>query len=627
MMRKDNKILVSGFFQSSLFVISSSFVYVFMEWLFEITKPSAIYPLSISAKVKILLFSYLVVSLVFLLLLLFIQLVITVSGSKLNPFRKFLLVIPVSLLLTFLVLILFDNFTYTIFRFGIVNSDTVVRFVMGMGVIAVFIFLILKSVDVNLPYQSKKCLLTAAIALLIIAGVTSAFSIQRNNQSNRFAGENILEERPNIIFFSSDGLNAESMSVYGYERDTTPLIKQLAVSSLVSLNSFSNATTSMGTETAMLTSKLPFTTRVLYSPNTLSGLDVYQHLPGLLKNEGYRTISLGVPHHVDANAINFHYAFDDVNCEPNTATLITNQISDYGFEYEIYFLTNMIKRIGERLAHIFFIKEMKSPIAEVYDSTISKLADGKRISCLYDYIQDSVQTGQPLMAHVHLLATHGSKFQISNQVFSEGQEQNENWMTDFYDDAILEFDGIVQDLVEYLQENGIYENTILIIYTDHPSQWVEAKRIPLIIRFPNGEYSGEIAENTQSIDIAPTILDYLDLPQPTWMEGSSLLQSDLDPNRLIYITAPVKTAVNSAGFWSLQENSIFPPFYQFERLAVVQCQNIHMFGLSTESFYSNGKVPGYINPCDSEDLSNQQEIHENVTELLTEAGFVLPDDW
>ena len=55
-----------------------------------------------------------------------------------------------------------------------------------------------------------------------------------------------IANKPNVILFGTDGLNAANMSLYGYSRDTTPYINTLANSSLVSQNNFSNAGNSPG---------------------------------------------------------------------------------------------------------------------------------------------------------------------------------------------------------------------------------------------------------------------------------------------------------------------------------------------------------------------------------------------
>ena len=104
-------------------------------------------------------------------------------------------------------------------------------------------------------------------------------------------------------------------------------------------------------------------------------------------------------------------------------------------------------------------------------------------------------------------------------------------MTDFYDDSILTFDHYLGEVLNALEQTGKINNTILVIYSDHPMRYNARHRVPLVIHFPNDEFAGRIETNVQNLDIAPTILDYLGVNQPTWMVGKSLLGDDLPENR------------------------------------------------------------------------------------------------
>jgi arylsulfatase A-like enzyme len=82
-------------------------------------------------------------------------------------------------------------------------------------------------------------------------------------------------------------------------------------------------------------------------------------------------------------------------------------------------------------------------------------------------------------------------------------------MTDFYDDSILDLDAQLRQLAQYLIANDLYENTILVLYTDHGQQYTMVDRVPLLMRFPRGQHAGAIYASTQNLDIAPTLLDPL----------------------------------------------------------------------------------------------------------------------
>ncbi len=100
-----------------------------------------------------------------------------------------------------------------------------------------------------------------------------------------------------------------------------------------------------------------------------------------------------------------------------------------------------------------------------------------------------------------------------------------------------EVDHHVGRLIRFLKDTGQYENTLIIFTSDHGEmlgerrQWGKvsvydaATRVPLIIRDPrrpscNG---GQFDAFTESVDVSPTILDWLVGEVPAAMNGASLL--------------------------------------------------------------------------------------------------------
>lgn len=92
--------------------------------------------------------------------------------------------------------------------------------------------------------------------------------------------------------------------------------------------------------------------------------------------------------------------------------------------------------------------------------------------------------------------------------------------------------------IETLKENDMYEDTMIILTTDHghllgEHGWTaknnmhvynEIAHIPLFIHMPQGQGAGtEINALTQNMDIMPTLCDFFDLETPESVKGKSLL--------------------------------------------------------------------------------------------------------
>ena len=97
-------------------------------------------------------------------------------------------------------------------------------------------------------------------------------------------------------------------------------------------------------------------------------------------------------------------------------------------------------------------------------------------------------------------------------------------------------DDLVGELMATLEENGIADNTIVVLSSDHGDllgshdtynkdrMGEEAIRVPMICRFPNGWGRGETKKQVASnIDILPTLLETCGLSVPGHVQGQNLL--------------------------------------------------------------------------------------------------------
>ena len=110
-----------------------------------------------------------------------------------------------------------------------------------------------------------------------------------------------------------------------------------------------------------------------------------------------------------------------------------------------------------------------------------------------------------------------------------------------YNENIMYADDEFGKFVKSLEANGIYENSILIVTGDHGESFRKGRlthsghrlenlyqqfiRIPFIIHMPKQQIGKRIESNAEHVDLAPTILDLLNIDVPEWMEGESLKQA------------------------------------------------------------------------------------------------------
>lgn len=590
------------------------FYYVFMEWVFFATKTSFMSPMSLVQKVDTLLTAFFILSLPVLLL----TAVLLAGASRFKILLWAAAALP-AVILAALSLLLFDNFTYTVFKFGIVNSQGIWRGAYGLGFLAAFGWF-LKDVYRRLQpaeahYQGVPTylfLLAAAASLLVTASHLGQFNFAAVRNDSTAAGRAAL---PNILLLGFDGVNATHMSVYGYERATTPKIDALAGDALVVENAFSNAGATGGSLAAVLTSRLPTETRVVYPPDILMGEDSFQHMPGLLKQMGYTTIQITVPHYGDAYSMNLQSGFDTANSRSAGGSALFDRLEKIGGGF--YFVSQLLERIFERLAHVFYFQQMENPFLLVTEPA-SPLSEKARMEEVFAYIR---KTPQPLFLHLHMMGTHGSKFFPRESVYSAGQEQSEPWMTDFYDDAILDADKYIGQLFRFLRDRDKLDNTIVVVFSDHGSQWNPRERVPLIFWFPGGAHAGRFRENAQLIDIAPTLVDYLGVEQPIWMHGNSLLEGGLPKTRQLFSAQPASELIVSTDEGvSLDTTRVSAPFYQLGRINLIVCDQWFTLNLRTPGLAS-GTVNGSSASCVPAEIPSPEAAVKIMLDRLRQDGY------
>jgi len=107
-----------------------------------------------------------------------------------------------------------------------------------------------------------------------------------------------------------------------------------------------------------------------------------------------------------------------------------------------------------------------------------------------------------------------------------------------YYGMVSEVDAYIGVVIDRLKATGQWENTLIVFSSDHGEflgdhyliekahYFDEAMRVPLIVRDPQADQAGgRIDAFTESIDIAPTVLEYLGVEIPNRIMGSSVLSA------------------------------------------------------------------------------------------------------
>lgn len=366
-----------------------------------------------------------------------------------------------------------------------------------------------------------------------------------------------------------------------------------------------------------MTGKYPTTTRVLYPPDLLRGMDSTEHLPGILKGLGYYTAQYAVDHYIDSTAQNLQYGFDESNENQKQVLFTNNYINNRFPENSRLFLIEIEIRLVTRLKHMFFVNTIENTFLQI-TKIQRNFDDTEKVIKLIDVIK---RKSEPVFIHIHWMGTHGSKFFPDTVKYSIGIDRDSQplWNLELYDDAIIDVDAGLKLLFDGLSEIDELENTMVLFTSDHGQQWSVDDRLPLLIYAPFIKAQSSPTDNTQSIDIPPTILDLLNVEQPTWMsEGHSIMATNPVNNSVIF-TGTTRMEDTESG-WELNEEYMAPPYYQFDYIGVIDCDRYYKLNLEGLS-WSNGVVSSYFGTCSEQDYASKTEIRELLLNRLILDGF------
>ena len=601
--------LVEPAARSFVFLVAASYFYMLMEWVFFATKPSFMSQLTMWEVFSILVttpLALVVAGVPFWVAATLLLAAVRRVRPLIPLFERTLFLAPAAITAA-AGLLLLDNFTYVLFGH---NLGTVQGF--GRYTYAALFSGVLVALAWSFEQRSRSPFWTRHsrspfVACGVLVGISLAVAVGNAGPSRLTtepSGQLHRDDLANILILSTDGLNADHMSAYGYERDTTPFMRKLLPEFLVAENHLSNSEKTTGSIAALLTGKLPTATRVFHSQDAFVDDDVFQHLPGLLRGWGYSNVDIGLRFYADAHDMNMRQAF-----HVGTGRRLESQGPLESLRprltSEVYFLDLLQARISSRLRHAFGVEDFVNPYWQLWSDATND--DSERITEWRSFLEESPR---PFFAHLHLMGTHGESFYPEVRHFSAGSEQTDGWMTDFYDDSILQFDVYVAEVLQILKDLNDYEDTLIIINSDHGSEWAIDQRLPLLIRFPRQEHRGRITWNTQRIDIAPTILDYLGGEVPPWMTGQSLIGPESGRQRPIFSFVSTDSYRESEG----------PPFYNLRAVQVALGDRLYRLDLQSTRMHTT-RLDGHTAPLEEGELQSIAKVRQAIVRHLRESGY------
>ena len=314
----------------------------------------------------------------------------------------------------------------------------------------------------------------------------------------------------NVVILLLDALRADHLGVYGYDRNTSQNIDKLANNALIYNNLIAASGWTTSSLPSIITGMYPSVHNV-YEIRSDKLEEGFTTIFEVLKQNNYKT-ALFNPYHEGivkgyesaAQGVDYYYnKFDETqSSEPYLRAELLNE--------EFYKWFNQ-KEDGKFFAFVHYgdIHYPYNP-PEPYGN-------------LY------VEKPGKISLYADALSDNDRKFSIAK-----------------YDGAINYLDYEIGGLIEFLKEKGIYNNTIIIITSDHGEEFLEHGDLthgrqlyrevlnsPFIISAPNKFDGIKYDKLLSGVDIAPTILDLLNIKSNLSFDGISAL-NDQDKDRYIF---------------------------------------------------------------------------------------------
>jgi arylsulfatase A-like enzyme len=368
-----------------------------------------------------------------------------------------------------------------------------------------------------------------------------------------------------LVLVTVDCMRADHVGFLGYQRFTTPFLDSLAGQSLVFRNAIAAGAPTYYSVPAILASRYP-----LGLGRDLLGLAPDEStITSVLKECGFQTAAFLAANPYLSERFGYHQGFD-----------IFRDFLDGGLEFSLdpatqgmHIESNLRSRTNRALSRVCHNLPGAGPVydelyfqyCQKFGATNHQSLDSLRRFPSADVIVDHAITwlkqnsGSPFFLWLHLMDPHSPYFPKQEALdamgagdinATEARYLNSYWargdvaakrlqkkrerVVALYDAGIRWADAQIRRLTEKLVDLNLWNTCALAVTADHGEQFLEQGqrfhppvklneeliRVPLLVRvpdFPSGDFESPLG----LIDLAPTLLDILNIPAPASFRGRS----------------------------------------------------------------------------------------------------------
>ncbi len=316
------------------------------------------------------------------------------------------------------------------------------------------------------------------------------------------------EEGLNVILISIDTLRADHLGCYGYERETSPSIDELASDGVTFLNTYAPSPWTLPSHMSLLTSLYGVHHQVAYEDDSMD--PSIPTLADILRMNHFYCAALAGGGFVSAK-----YGFSKgFNSYSDEGGVLRQDSAEHLYHVTLRWLEREKDKGFFLFLHTF---QPHSPYA-----------------CPHPY-KSMFLRKDARWRHIDLMGYLGGM----PGIFKELDEDDRQNIIDLYDGEIRYTDEkFIGPLIATLKDFGLYDRTMIIFTSDHGEEFFEhhgwghghslydeSLKVPLIIKFPESRFKGQkISDTVSLVDIFPTVLEEIAIDTSRLeMDGRSLI--------------------------------------------------------------------------------------------------------
>jgi arylsulfatase A-like enzyme len=408
------------------------------------------------------------------------------------------------------------------------------------------------------------------LSLLALAPFVSA-SAQEGAASEQQASSGV-ETSPNVLIILFDALSATHMSLYGYPRATTPNLARFAERATVYHTHYAGGNFTTPGTASLLTSAYPWSHRAFNFGGTVAKSYEQHNLFSAFAGRGYTRIAY--THNPLANTHLYRFGKDiDLYLSPSEFCLrgglfsYTDRIFPKDTDIASRSFHDMVEHPRKIQPSLFLSqfdkvtgKAAQLIALEKYGGDFPRGLPAVSSAQLFFLLEHAIEgmkailnaVSQPYVAYFHLYPPHGpyNPRREFTGIFDDGWKPAPKKAHFFsqgistpeldkrrlhYDEYLAYADAEFGRLLDYLEQSGQLDNTIVLFTSDHgelfergiqghdtPTLYDPVIHVPLLIARPGQQQREDVFALTSCIDLLPTLLHLTGQAIPEWCEGMLL---------------------------------------------------------------------------------------------------------